>query len=328
MTDLERITVVLPCYNAAEFAESAIDRLLGQEGVDLEIVAVDDASTDGTARLLTELAARHECVRAILLERNGGVAAAREAGVTAATGTYVWFVDADDDWPPDALRSMVGVAAATNADIVCAGATVTAEGHADKPVGEVPDQPLLTGAEALRSLLVGDITGHLWNKLFRRDLLEKITFTRIRQHSDQAMVAQALVEARRVATLQRSVYTYRLRVGSIIRSGAKRADSLRELGEVIESCVSRVDKRALRGVDYLYYRARYSVLSRLKDATSGAYDPPERSALLKEIRGEMSMRQLAALARRRDSRRLAIYTIGWISPRGYGAVLDRAGGRL
>lgn len=328
MTGLERVTVVLPCYNAAEFAESAIDRLLLQEGVDLEIVSVDDASTDGTAGILASLADQHDCVKAVLLEHNGGVAAAREAAVREATGTYVWFVDADDDWPADALRSMVAVAVANSADVVCAGAIVTAEGHADKAVGQVPEQPLLTGVEAFRSLLVGDISGHLWNKLFRRDLLAKITFTRIRQHSDQAMVAQALVEAERVATLHRSVYTYRLRAGSIIRSGSKRADSLRELGEVIESCVARVDKRALGSQDYLYYRARYSVLSRLKDATSGAYTPRERSALVREIRREMSMRHLAALARRRDSRRLAIYTIGWISPRGYGVVLDKAGGRL
>jgi len=323
-----RVSVVLPCYNAAEFVEDAVERLLAQEDVDLEIVAVDDASTDDTGGILTALSKKHDRVTSLLLERNGGVAAAREAAVRAATGAYVWFVDADDEWPSDAASALVATATEQDADVVCAEATVVAEGHPVKPVGALPDEPLLSGAEALRALLVGDITGHLWNKLFRRELLGRISFTRIRQHSDQAMVAQALVEAERVAMLYRSVYTYRLRAGSIIRSGAKRAESLRELGGVIESCVARVDKRALGGVDYLYYRARYSVLSRLKDATSGAYGADERSALVKEIRREMSLRQLAALARRRDSRRFAIYTIGWITPRGYGAVLDRAGGRL
>lgn len=323
-----QVSVILPCYNAAEFVEDAIERLLAQEHVDVEIVAVDDASTDDTGHILRDLAEKHDNVRAILLERNGGVAAAREVAVRGATGEYVWFVDADDDWPSDAASALVATAAEQDADVVCAEATVVAEGHADKPVGALPAEPVLTGAEALRALLVGGITGHLWNKLFRRELLGRISFTRIRQHSDQAMVAQALVEADRVAMLHRSVYTYRLREGSIIRSGSKRAESLRELGGVIESCVARVDKRALGGVDYLYYRARYSVLSRLKDATSGAYAENERAELVKEIRREMSLRQLAALARRRDSRRFAIYTIGWITPRGYGVVLDRAGGRL
>ncbi len=240
------------------------------------------------------------------------------SGSSMPTTTGRWM-------PPPPWRRRL---CSSDADVVCAGATVHADGRSDRPVGSLPDQDLLTGAAALRGLLVGDITGHLWNKLFRRDLLGRITFTRIRQHSDQAMVAQALVEADRVAILRRSVYTYRLRAGSIIRSGSKRADSLRELAAVVTSCVARVDERALHGREYLYYRARFSTLSRLKDATSGAYAAPERAALVKEVRGQMSLRQLGALVRRGDATRTAIYTIGWLTPRGYEVVLDRAGGRL
>lgn len=328
MTSPPLVSVVLPCFNASEYVESAVTRLLAQQDVALEIIAVDDASTDGTAAIIERLAAADDRVHAVLFAENAGVAAAREAAVDAATGTYVWFVDADDDWPLDAAAALAAAAVDQDADVVCAGATVQAEGRPDRPVGSLPAKPLLGGREALRELLVGGITGHLWNKLFRRDLLGRITFTRIRQHSDQAMVAQALVEADRVAILPRSVYTYRLREGSIIRSGSKRADSLRQLGDVIASCVARVDARALHSRDYLYYRARFSTLSRLKDATSGAYAENERTALVKEIRGQMSLRQLGALVRRGDATRTAIYTMGWLTPRAYEVVLERAGGRL
>ncbi|WP_345801562.1 glycosyltransferase family 2 protein [Microbacterium sp. AZCO] len=322
------VSVVLPCYNAAEFVESAVERLLEQRDVALEIVLVDDKSTDDTAALISALADRHESVRAILLPENGGVAAAREAAVAAATGDYVWFVDADDEWPDDAASALLKAANAVDADIVCAGATVVSEGQPERPVGDLPEGDLLTGPQALDALLVGGITGHLWNKLFRRSLLGRIEFTRIRQHSDQAMVAQALVEASRVALLHRSVYVYKLRSGSIIRSGSRRADSLRELGEVIARCVARVDATALRRPDYLYYRARYHTLSRLKDATSGAYSESERRSLVKQVRSEMSFAQLGAIGRRRDVTRFGIYTLGWMSPRTYSLVLDRAGGRL
>ena len=195
-------------------------------------------------------------------------------------------------------------------------------------MGKLPTAATLTGDKALRELLIGNLTGHLWNKLFRRALLGRIEFTRIRQHSDQAMVAQAFVEARTVAILHQNVYTYRLRGGSIIRSGSRRADSLRTLGEVVAQCVARVDVTALRHPDYRYYRARYSLLSRLKDATSGAYAPGERKALLREIRGEMSLPGAIALARRKDASRLALYSIGWASPRAYAVLLDRGGGRI
>ena len=142
------------------------------------------------------------------------------------------------------------------------------------------------------------------------------------------MVAQAFVEARTVAILHQDVYTYRLRGGSIIRSGSRRADSLRGLGEVVAQCVARVDVTALRHPDYRYYRARYNLLSRLKDATSGAYPPAEGKTLVREIRGEMSLSGVMALARKKDAVRLALYSLGWASPRGYGILLDRAGGRL
>ncbi|MFH8252103.1 glycosyltransferase family 2 protein [Microbacterium sp. B2969] len=322
------VSVVLPCYNAAEFIESAVERLLRQSDVELELVLVDDKSKDDTAAILTRLAGAHESVQAILLPENGGVAAAREAAVAAATGDYVWFVDADDDWPEDAAHELLGAALAVDADIVCAGATVVSEGQPARPVGDLPEDDVITGAAALDSLLVGGITGHLWNKLFRRSLLSRIEFTRIRQHSDQAMVAQALVEAQRVAILRRSVYVYKLRAGSIIRSGSRRADSLRELGEVMARCVARVDASALKSPDYLYYRARYNTLSRLKDATSGAYTDTERRALVKQVRSEMSFAQLGAIRRRRDVTRFGIYTLGWLSPRAYSVVLDKAGGRL
>jgi glycosyltransferase involved in cell wall biosynthesis len=328
MTDVPSVSVVLPCYNVADFAESAIERLLGQEDVDLEIIAVDDASTDDTPRILARLAERHKRVHAVLLDENAGVAAARESAVGVAKGTYVWFVDADDDWPTDAAALLVAAAVEQDADVVCAEATVVAEGRSDKTIDVVPAAGPLNGPEVFALLLTGDVTGHLWNKLFRRDLLSRITFTRIRQHSDQAMVAQAFVEADRVAILHRPVYLYRLRQGSIIRSGSKRAESLRALGDVIASCASRVDARALEKTEYLYYRARFSTLSRLKDATSGAYADGERTALVKEIRRQMSIRQLAALVRRRDATRTAIYTLAWLTPRGYAVLLDRAGGRL
>ncbi|WP_243075660.1 glycosyltransferase [Microbacterium sp. SS28] len=322
------ISVVLPCFNAAEFVESAVERLLGQAGPALEVVLVDDKSTDDTALIIARLAEAHSTVRAVLLPENGGVAAAREAAVAAASGDYIWFVDADDEWPDDAASALRDAAIAADADIVCAGATVVSEGQPERPVGNLPDGDLLTGAEGLDALLVGGITGHLWNKLFRRSLLGRIEFTRIRQHSDQAMVAQALVEADRVALLHRSVYTYKLRTGSIIRSGSRRADSLRELGEVMARCVARVDAAALRSPDYLYYRARYNTLSRLKDATSGAYSDTERRGLVKQVRSEMSFAQLGAIGRRGDVTRFGIYTLGWLSPRAYSVVLEKAGGRL
>ncbi|WP_455133504.1 glycosyltransferase family 2 protein [Microbacterium aurum] len=320
------MSIILTCYNSMAFARTAITCLLAQRDAEIEVVVVDDASTDGTREILTELAAADPRVRALLLPANGGVAAAREAAVAAATGDYVWFVDDDDEWPDDAAAALLAAAHRADADIVCAQAHVAADGVPLRSVGSLPAKDLLSGRDAFAALLVGQLTGHLWNKLFRRSLLARIDFTRIRQHSDQAMVAQAFAGAARVAILRRDVYTYRLRTGSIIRSGAQRAQSLRILGEVIGGCARRLDME--HSTAYLYYRARFGALSRMKDATSAAYPPEERSALVRSIRSEMSVAQWRALVRRRDAKRSALYALAAVSPRGFALLLDRAGGRL
>ncbi|MDY0910382.1 glycosyltransferase family 2 protein [Microbacterium sp. CFBP9034] len=322
------VSVIVPCFNAEDFVESAVERLLLQSDVDIQIVIVDDGSSDGTAAIAARLAEAHSEVAFVALPRNQGVAAARRAAVTAASADYVWFVDADDEWAPDAARAMLTAAIEHDADVVCAKATVVAEQRGPKPVGALPAVATTSGAAAFRMLLTGELTGHLWNKLFRRDLLDRIEFTPIRQHSDQAMVAQALSRATTVAYLPKEVYTYRLRTGSIIRSGARRADSLRTLGTVVGRCMAAIDATALRSTEYLYYRARYGALARLKDATSGAYLARDAEALVREVRGDMSIAQWWALVRRRDATRIALYTLGWASPNAYARTLDRFGGRL
>ena len=319
-----RVSAIVPCFNAAGFVEAAVTRLLAQTGVELEIVVVDDGSTDATAEIAARLAERHPEVVFVPLGENRGVAAA----VGAATGEFVWFVDADDDWPDDAAAEMLAAALENAADVVCARASVVSDGRDPKPVGSLPAVAVATGREAFRLLLTGRVTGHLWNKLFRRDLLARIDFTRIRQHSDQAMVAQALSRATTVAFSPHEVYRYVLRSGSIIRSGSQRADSLRSVGRVVARCAASIDATQLRSTDFLYYRARYSVLARLKDATSGAYDGDRRRELVREARGEMTLAQWSALLRRRDATRLTLYTLGWASPALYARTLDRFGGRL
>ncbi|WP_462328006.1 glycosyltransferase family 2 protein [Desulfobaculum sp.] len=97
------ISVVLPAYNAARHLPACLDSLLAQDAGDYDIIAVDDGSTDDTARVLTDYAARHDRVRA-LLRPHEGVAAAFNTGMEHATGRYIARMDADDTCDPRRLR--------------------------------------------------------------------------------------------------------------------------------------------------------------------------------------------------------------------------------
>ncbi len=101
---LPRVSVIVPAYNEERVLEGTVASLLGSDHPDLEVLVVDDGSTDGTAALARALAARHPRVRALIQPRNGGKAAALNTGIAAATGAQVVTVDADTLVAPDTVR--------------------------------------------------------------------------------------------------------------------------------------------------------------------------------------------------------------------------------
>jgi len=95
-----KLSVVVPVYNAERYLARCLDSILVDPTADLEVVAVDDASPDDSAKLLDEYAAKDARLTVVHLDANRGLGGARNAGLDRATGEYVWFVDADD-WLPD-----------------------------------------------------------------------------------------------------------------------------------------------------------------------------------------------------------------------------------
>lgn len=108
MTSEPGLLVVIPCYNGEATLERAVASALEQQVSPLTIVIVDDASTDGTAKLAKGLAQKHSNVRALSMPVNSGPGAARNMGVRQSPGRYIAFLDADDEYLPNALPNAVG----------------------------------------------------------------------------------------------------------------------------------------------------------------------------------------------------------------------------
>ncbi len=318
MSAAPQVSVVIPAFRAAADLPRAVERLAAQHFRDFEIVLVDDGSGDDTAAVATALAAAHDRVRAVLLPENVGVAHARRAGVDAARGEWLWFVDADDDWADDALRVLVAMARARDVDVVVAAATlVTAEGR--RRALRPPVSPPVSGRQAFRLLLRGAVTGHLWNKLFRRTVVQRASFAPARVQSDLVMVADALRHADSVAFTDVDVYEYRVRSGSLITSVSRRAESL----AIIDAAIARdVDELGLRGSDdYRYFRARYIALSGVKDALRADYPISERKVLLLRNRRMLSSADLPFFVRRHDPRRALLALTAITSTRAHRVLL-------
>ena len=170
------ISFVVPVYNARAFLQTCVDSLIRQD-VAMEIILVDDGSRDASGALCDELAARDGRIRVIHKE-NGGVSSARNAGLQAATGEYVWFLDADDWIEPDAGRVMLALADEENADLVVCGMVSDYLSSGESVPMPLVDPGSYRGkdgvAQAFLALERSRLLAFSGNKLYRRAFLEKI----------------------------------------------------------------------------------------------------------------------------------------------------------
>lgn len=238
------VSVVIPVANGERFITSVraqVDRLVGP---DLEVLVVDDGSTDATPERLADWSAADPRVVVLTQPSRLGVAAGRNRAVSVARGTWLWFADCDDEWSPRILERLLEVATAHGSDVVCCQADSRREdgtpGHEEPTVLGTQD---LDGDEALRLLLRGQIRGHLWNKLFSRSLFDSVSFPTTWAHSDLGAMGDLLVRARRVTLVDDVLYTYILRPTSIIGSGSGRSRDLLAVLDRITAATHRMRER-------------------------------------------------------------------------------------
>ena len=115
------ISVVMPCYNAAPYVEEAVESVLQQSYPDVELIVVDDGSTDGSSDILQRLSASHPDHMTLIYQNRDGPFAARNRALAQANGNFIAFLDADDTWDKDALHRMHEAIEAEQADIAYCG---------------------------------------------------------------------------------------------------------------------------------------------------------------------------------------------------------------
>lgn len=114
------ISIVIPIYNCEQYLAACLDSILSQTMTDIELICVDDQSTDNSGNILDSYAKQHDCIIAIH-KQNGGVSAARNEALKHCSGQYIMFCDADDTFSPDMCKMMLEAAKATGCDMVRCG---------------------------------------------------------------------------------------------------------------------------------------------------------------------------------------------------------------
>ncbi|MCI5934042.1 MAG: glycosyltransferase [Lachnospiraceae bacterium] len=215
-----KISIIVPIYNMEKYLKRSLDSLVAQTFSNLEIILVDDGSTDSSYLICSEYEKNDD--RIILIHKeNGGLSSARNAGLERATGDYIGFMDSDDYILKDMYEYLFQIYEETKADIICCGISrVYTERGKTYNTRSFSGIQIYSKQEALyRFQLNNDIGCAAWNKIFRKDVVKNLVFEPYRRLEDSRYVCKAIMNSENIAYGADIKYIYEIRNGSITRSG-------------------------------------------------------------------------------------------------------------
>jgi len=216
------ISVIVPVYNVEDYLPRCLDSIAAQTHRNLEVILVDDGSTDTSGAICDTYAARDPRFK-VIHQENKWLARARNAGIEAASGSFLYFVDGDDAIHPRLLERMLKVYEEQDCDYVICGHR--REYALTEPFGvdELPPTPVIEEIPAtsvIDHILQGDIEdnffGISWNKLIPRHLAEGLRFADIYGNEDIALTLPLALRSKKICIIKEPLYHYTQRTGSIM----------------------------------------------------------------------------------------------------------------
>ena len=239
---MDKISVVIPSFNNAPWLPQCLESLLAQTYENLEIIVVDDGSSDDTPAVLEAFSHRSPKI-VVLRQENSGVTAARLRGIAAATGDWIGFVDGDDVVEPDFYARLHENAVTYSADISHCGYKLLFPDGTTQPHGGNGAVRVQDGLTGLRELIEErTIEPGLWDKLFRRSLFAGLSDwmdPSIRNNEDMLMNYYLFSRGEKAVFQDVCLYSYRVRRGSASRgklNGHKIYDPIRVRQRILEEC--------------------------------------------------------------------------------------------
>lgn len=250
-----RLSVIIPFYNSAEFLprlEKTLCNQINPRGgaeTDVEVIVVDDDSRPADQTLLAEVSDRNNW-QLVPLTENLGPGGARNAGISAASGDYLVFLDSDDEFTPGALEKLADAVAKKPCDVLLFDFSIIDEGkaHDYTVLPEPPAQLDYVSTDYALAFARGGTCG----KVYRRDFVREhaLGFGTGVRHEDTVLTKTALAWAEKVAYLPQSLYRYQIHAGSLIAdaSNASLSASFEALAQIRKFSAGR----HLQEIEYVY----------------------------------------------------------------------------
>lgn len=216
-----RVSVVVPVYNVSRYLPQCLESVIAQTYHNIEVLVVDDGSTDGSGSICDRYARRDARVRVIHTD-NRGISAARNLGLENLCGAFILFIDSDDWIEPNTVETLVQAALQTKADIVTMRGCLEYVGKTSCPRAGKKRSRVYRGGDILAAYAEGLLGNAAWNKLYRAECFRDVRFPDGRNYED-VIVAHRLMKGLAenggtVAALPDALYHIRVRKSSISHS--------------------------------------------------------------------------------------------------------------
>ena len=215
MKTLPKISVIIPIYNSADYLKQCLDSIVNQTLRDIEIICVNNGSTDNSLKILQKYA-KDDCRISIINTAPSNAGTARNRGLEIASGEYLYFIDSDDYCELNALETAYNLAKSNSSDIVVFSFRFydnNTKKLSQETYGLDPRVPNSTFSPLkYKQDLFGFFSNNVWNKIFRRDFIndKEIRFQEIPRANDVFFTNIALASADRITTIQAPLINYRI----------------------------------------------------------------------------------------------------------------------
>lgn len=271
---LPMVSVIIPIYNVEKYIKECVDSVIRQTYQNIQIILVNDGSTDSCGRFCDEYAQKD--VRIITIHKdNGGLSDARNAGLPLAEGKFILYLDGDDFLVPNAIETLVRTQEKTGGDIVLGNFYYTYSDHEVVANAWHQTDMVLDNKKAMEALIDGRIETFAWGKLIRKEIAEKHQFPKGKVFEDHYWTHFVFGDAEKIALVALPLVHYRQRGNSIsFTFDMKRLDVLdgwinrkafleQRYPEMLEICYKRYAER--------YVGLAWLILTRMKRGKTMAF---------------------------------------------------------
>ncbi len=217
---MDKISVIVPVYNVENYIDKCVESIVGQTYQNLEIILIDDGSTDNSGKKCDDWSKKDDRI-IVIHKKNGGLSDARNAGLEIATGDYIGFVDSDDWIDREMYEKLYLELSKSNCNIALCEFLETEEDDAQSEKNTARYE--FCGRELLEHMFKGKlvpyVTYSVWKCLYRKSVIADLTFPKGRDYEDVLFTTKAFWGQERIVVLGEKLYYYRIRKESITKRG-------------------------------------------------------------------------------------------------------------